>query len=79
MEKNKKTFWPYGILLSLVAIVIACVITIIICLDYPVYTDDSYFDTYQNKCSTDIYTEGNEKDNYNFIKFPTKTLFGETF
>lgn len=48
MEKNKKTFWPYGILLSLVAIVIACVVTIIICLDYPVYTDDSYFDTYQN-------------------------------
>ena len=48
MEKNKKTFWPYGILISLVAIVIACVVTIIICLDYPVYTDDSYFDSYQN-------------------------------
>ena len=48
MEKIKKTFWPDGILLSIIAIVAACVVTIIFCLDYPVYSDDSYFDTYQN-------------------------------
>lgn len=44
----KKTFWPYGILLSLFAVVVACAVTIYLCLDYPVYTDDSYFTSYQN-------------------------------
>lgn len=42
MSKNKKTFWPYGIMLSLIAITIACVATIIVSLDYPVYMDDFY-------------------------------------
>lgn len=44
---SKKTFWPYGILLSLLAIVCACVATIIFALDYPVYEDDSFLSKYQ--------------------------------
>lgn len=45
---NKKTFWPYGIVLALFSVVVACAVTIYICLDYPVYTDNSYFTSYQN-------------------------------
>lgn len=44
---NKKTFWPYGILLSLFAIVGACVATIIYASNYPVYEDDSFLGKYQ--------------------------------
>lgn len=44
---SKKTFWPYGILLSLLAIVCACAATIIFSLDYPVYEDDSFLSKYQ--------------------------------
>lgn len=46
MDK-KKTFWPYGILLSLFAIVLACIATIIFASGYPVYEDDSFFLSYQ--------------------------------
>ncbi|MCX2683573.1 FixH family protein [Campylobacter sp. MIT 21-1685] len=45
---KKKTFWPYGIVLSLFAIVLACIATIIFASHYPVYEDDFYFDSYQN-------------------------------
>lgn len=48
MSENKKTFWPYGILLALLAIIIACIITIVFASNYPVYEDDFYFDSYQN-------------------------------
>lgn len=44
---NKKTFWPYGILLSLFAIVGACIATIIYASNYPVYEDDSFLGKYQ--------------------------------
>lgn len=47
-EKNKKTFWPYGILLAIFAIIVACIVTVIISLDYPVYKDNFYFDQYQD-------------------------------
>ncbi len=48
-EKNpKKTFWPYGILLSLFAIVLACVATIVFASNYPVYEDEYFFEKYQN-------------------------------
>ena len=46
MDK-KKTFWPYGILLCLVGCVVACIWTIIVCLDYPVYEDNAKFAKYQ--------------------------------
>lgn len=45
--KVRKTFWPYGILLALFAIVCACVATIIFASHYPVYEDDSYLSKYQ--------------------------------
>lgn len=48
MPVSKKTFWPYGILLSILAIVCACVVTIVIASKHPVYEDDFYFDSYQN-------------------------------
>ncbi len=44
---KRRTFWPYGILLSLFAIVAACAATIIFALDYPVYEDDAYLQKYQ--------------------------------
>lgn len=43
-----RTFWPYGILLSILAIIIACIATIIYASNYPVYEDDFYLDKYQN-------------------------------
>lgn len=46
--KKQKTFWPYGILLSIIGCVIACGYTIYVCLDYPVYVDNSSFESYQN-------------------------------
>lgn len=45
--QNNKTFWPYGIALSLFLIIIACVITIIIGSKNPVHMDNFYFDKYQ--------------------------------
>lgn len=45
--KARKTFWPYGILLALFAIVCACAATIIFASHYPVYEDDSYLSKYQ--------------------------------
>ena len=47
MQKNK-TFWPYGIVISIFAIVCSCAYTIYYSLDYPVYMDDYYFNKYQN-------------------------------
>ncbi|KAA6224604.1 MULTISPECIES: hypothetical protein [unclassified Campylobacter] len=47
MSKTK-TFWPYGILLSIFAIILACIVTIVFASNYPVYEDDFYFDKYQN-------------------------------
>ncbi|MEJ3913127.1 hypothetical protein WGW30_08675, partial [Campylobacter jejuni] len=35
MLESKKTFWPYGILISIFAIVVACVATIIVASNYP--------------------------------------------
>ncbi|MBK1991406.1 FixH family protein [Campylobacter sp. 2018MI35] len=57
----KKTFWPYGILLSILAIIIACIATIIIASDYPVYEDNFYFDTYQNVESNFNKIQNNQK------------------
>lgn len=57
MLESKKTFWPYGILISIFAIVVACVATIIVASNYPVYEDDFYFDSYQNV-----------ENNYNIIQ-----------
>ncbi|WP_270966456.1 hypothetical protein [Campylobacter upsaliensis] len=63
MDK-KKTFWPYGILLSLFAIVLACVATIIFASGYPVYEDDSFFLSYQEV-----------ESNYDQIELKQKKFF----
>lgn len=44
-------------LISIFAIVVACVATIIVASNYPVYEDDFYFDSYQNV-----------ENNYNIIQ-----------
>lgn len=64
MDK-KKSFWPYGILLSIFAIVLACIATIIFASQYPVYEDDSFFLSYQEV--KDNYDELETKQN-NFDK-----------
>ncbi|TQR32477.1 hypothetical protein DMB92_05110 [Campylobacter sp. MIT 99-7217] len=64
---KKKTFWPYGILLSLFAIVLACIATIIFASDYPVHEDDFYFEKYQSV-----------KDNFSQIEEKQK-IFDENF
>ena len=43
----KKTFWPYAIVLSIIAIIIACVATIVIALQNPVEMDTAYMQSYQ--------------------------------
>ncbi|MDO5045384.1 FixH family protein [Campylobacter sp.] len=48
MQNNTKTFWPYAIVLSIIAIVIACIATIVIALKNPVQMDNFYMDRYQN-------------------------------
>lgn len=58
---DKKTFWPYGILLSILAVVAACVATIIFASNYPVYEDDSFFLPYQEV-----------KDNYDQLELRQK-------
>jgi len=43
----KKTFWPYAIVLSIIAIIIACIVTIVIALQNPVEMDSAYMQSYQ--------------------------------
>lgn len=45
---KRKTFWPYGILIALFAIVCACVATIIFASNYPVFEADNFLGKYQN-------------------------------
>lgn len=44
---QKKTFWPFGILIALFAIVCACVATIIFASNYPVFEADNFLGKYQ--------------------------------
>ncbi len=51
MQNNNKkrfNFWPYGITISIVAVVILCIDMIVISLKNPVYMDDFYLEKYQN-------------------------------
>lgn len=69
--KSKKTIGPYVILASFAAIITACVVTIIISLDYPVYLDNYYFSSVNevDKNINDI-----EKSQENFEKKFSLTL-----
>lgn len=42
-----KTFWPYGILISLLLVAIACAVTVVIGVKNPVHIDNFYFEKYQ--------------------------------
>ena len=43
-EKNsKKSFWPYGIIISILMIAAACVFNVMIALDHPVEYDTYFF------------------------------------
>lgn len=46
--EKRKTFWPYGIVISIILIFCACIATIVISLDYPVHMDNYYLNSYQN-------------------------------
>lgn len=51
MQNNNKkrfNFWPYGITISIVAVVILCIDMIVISLKNPVYMDDFYLEKYQD-------------------------------
>lgn len=41
-KNNKKSFWPYGIIISIVLVAIACAVNVKIALDHPVEYD-TYF------------------------------------
>ncbi|MEE3705079.1 hypothetical protein V2I29_05745 [Campylobacter sp. CX2-8023-23] len=78
--QTRKTFWPYGILISIFAIVCACAYTIYYSLDYPVYMDDYYFDKYQKVDSkfNDIQAaQSNFNREFSFDLTPQIELNGE--
>lgn len=60
-NSKKKTFWPYGILLSILAIIVACIATIVFASQYPVYEDNYYFTKYQDV--KDNFSQIEEKQN----------------
>jgi len=41
-KNNKKSFWPYGIIISIILVAIACIVNVKIALDHPVEYD-TYF------------------------------------
>jgi len=41
-KNNKKSFWPYGIIISIVLVAIACIVNVKIALEHPVEYD-TYF------------------------------------
>lgn len=47
MNKSK-THWPYTIIGLIIGMMIACIVTVVQSLDFPVEDDYSYFDKYQN-------------------------------
>ena len=63
----KNSFWPYGIVLSIVAIILACAATIVVAIKNPVEMDSAYMQTHQ---SVD--------ENITFIK-ESETRFDEKF
>ena len=58
---DKKTFWPYAIVLSFIAIIIACAVTIIIALKHPVEMDSTYMQSYQNVDENITFIKESEK------------------
>ncbi len=79
-SKNQKTFWPYGIILSIFAIIGACIWTIIIALDNPVEMDTYYLKKYQHvdrnineiqKMQKEFFAHYNVKYDFDTLKMDT--------
>ena len=64
---NNFSYWPYSIILIIIAGIVACVYTVWLSFDYPVDSDESYFMSYQNV-----------KNNFNEIQ-KSEELFDENF
>jgi len=47
-KNNNKSFWPYGITLAILAVVVMGAGTIMIALKHPVQMDEAYMKKYQN-------------------------------
>ena len=47
MSNKKKTFWPYGITIAILAVVVMGAGTIMIALNHPVQMDEAYMKKYQ--------------------------------
>lgn len=45
---HKKSYWPHGIIIGILLIILASVATIIVALNNPVEMDDFYLETYQD-------------------------------
>jgi len=52
-KNNKKSFWPYGIIISIVLVAIACIINVKIALEHPVEYD-TYFLSNKQVLDADI-------------------------
>ncbi len=48
MSKKQKSFWPYGITIAILAVVVMGVGTIVTALKHPVQMDEAYMKKYQN-------------------------------
>ena len=48
MKKNNKSFWPYGITLAILAVVVMGAGTIMTALKHPVQMDEAYMKKYQS-------------------------------
>jgi len=52
-KNNKKSFWPYGIIISILLVAIACIINVKIALEHPVEYD-TYFLSNKQELDSDI-------------------------
>ncbi len=48
MSKKQKSFWPYGITIAILAVVVMGAMTIKVALNHPVQMDEAYMKKYQN-------------------------------
>lgn len=46
-HKERKNYWPHGIIGSIILIIIACIATVIFALEHPVEMDSYYLEKYQ--------------------------------
>ncbi len=47
-KNNQKSFWPYGITIAIIAVIIMAAGTLVIAINHPVQMDEAYMKKYQN-------------------------------